>query len=119
MSGAACGWCLLLVDDVPEWRALVALALAQAGCEVVAEADDGQQAVELVAHTPCDAVIMDHVMPVMTGLEAALVIGQRQPSVRIVMLSGTPSGALRRACASAGVVAHYDKADFAQAVECV
>src|SRR3546814_13534309 len=54
-------------------RSLLAL---DDGIEVVAEANDGRQAVELVPQVTPDVVLMDMRMPVMSGLEALQALAQ-------------------------------------------
>jgi DNA-binding NarL/FixJ family response regulator len=58
-----------------------------AGLEVVGEAADGQQAIDMVEHHQPDAVLMDVQMPVMDGLAATRVIKARWPEVRVVILT--------------------------------
>src|SRR3546814_19605028 len=60
-----------LVDDQTLVRQGIRSLLAlDDGIEVVAEANDGRQAVELVPQVQPDVVLMDMRMPVMSGLEA-------------------------------------------------
>ena len=60
-----------LVDDQTLVRQGIRSLLALAeGIEVVAEAGDGKQAVELIPQVKPDVVLMDMRMPVMSGLEA-------------------------------------------------
>ena len=62
---------VLLVDDQTLVRQGVRSLLALAeGIEVVAEAGDGRQAVEIIPQVKPDVVLMDMRMPVMSGLEA-------------------------------------------------
>lgn len=83
---------VLLADDHALVRAGIRSLLEQAGhVEVVAEASDGHQAVELVrAHHP-DVVLMDVSMPRLNGLEAARRVIEEHPDVRVLMLSVDPS----------------------------
>jgi DNA-binding NarL/FixJ family response regulator len=55
--------------------------------EVVGEAEDGSQAVELVAALHPDVVLMDLLMPVMDGIAATAEIKARHPDVEVVALT--------------------------------
>src|SRR5688572_16274395 len=79
---------LLLVDDQSLFReALRTLLSLQPDFEIVAEAENGERAVNLArAHQP-DVVLMDLRMPVMGGVEATRRIQQSAPRVRVVVLT--------------------------------
>ncbi|MGA2010887.1 MAG: response regulator transcription factor [Solirubrobacteraceae bacterium] len=81
---------VLLADDQALVRAgFRALLDAQSDIEVVAEAQDGRQAVELArTHTP-DVILMDIRMPVLDGLAATreIALEHRLDTVRIVILT--------------------------------
>lgn len=53
----------------------------------VKEAANGKDLINLLANEPADAVIMDVEMPVMGGIEAAKIISQRYPDVKILILT--------------------------------
>lgn len=55
--------------------------------EVVADAADGKEAVEMAAAHKPDVVLMDSRMPEMDGIEALQRIGSAQPEVKVLMLS--------------------------------
>ena len=79
---------VVLVDDQPLFRTAIGTLLdAQGDIEVVGHADDGRQALDVVAATLPDVVLLDLEMPVLNGLEAARVLRERHPDVRIVMLT--------------------------------
>ncbi|MFJ8016786.1 response regulator [Streptomyces sp. NPDC096339] len=79
---------VLIADDEPMIRAGVRAVLAtDPGIEVVAEAVDGHDAVELVRrHRPAVAVL-DIRMPGINGIDAAAEIRSAVPTTRIVMLT--------------------------------
>lgn len=80
---------LVIAENSPTLRALlVHLLSADPEIRVVAEAKDGQEAVEAVARLRPDAVTMDVHMPVLDGFEATRRIMESSP-VPIVIVSGT------------------------------
>jgi DNA-binding NarL/FixJ family response regulator len=79
---------VLLADDHPVVRnGLRELLNSEADFRVVAEVDDGAQAVERALADDVDLVILDVTMPRMTGLQAARELAARKPELRILMLS--------------------------------
>jgi len=60
---------VLLAEDNPANRRVVALMLEAAGCDVF-EAENGQEALAALSATPVDALLMDINMPVLNGEEA-------------------------------------------------
>ena len=79
---------VLLADDHALVRRGVRLILdAEPDFEVVAEAGDGAEAVELLRQLEVDLAVLDVAMPRMTGLQAAREISRRWPRIRILILS--------------------------------
>jgi two-component system, NarL family, response regulator NreC len=79
---------VLLVDDHTILREGVRALLAEEPeIIVVGEAADGQEAIEKVDALVPDVVLMDMVMPRMSGLEATARIKQRHPDVKVLILS--------------------------------
>jgi len=79
---------ILLADDHTVMRAgLRALLERQPNLEVVGEAEDGRQTVELASlHVP-DVVVMDIAMPNLNGVEATRRMVSKQPAISVVILS--------------------------------
>jgi DNA-binding NarL/FixJ family response regulator len=79
---------ILIADDHPiVLRGLRMVLDAQPDLAVVAEATDGDQAVERALSDDVDLAILDISMPRKTGLQAAREITHRKPEVRVLMLS--------------------------------
>ncbi len=79
---------ILLADDHTVMRAGLRLLLERhENFEVVGEAADGREAVEIAAAQKPAVVVMDVAMPHLNGVEAARQILTRNPDIAIVMLS--------------------------------
>jgi DNA-binding NarL/FixJ family response regulator len=79
---------VLIADDQALFRRGLYVVLGtEADIEVVAEADNGQVAVELAEELAPDVVLMDVRMPSLSGIDAARRIRDLLPSTRILMLT--------------------------------
>lgn len=78
---------IALADDQPLVRNAIASLLEAHGHHIVGEANDGQEALQLVRQTRPELVLMDLGMPIMDGLEATRLIKAEFPDVRIVILT--------------------------------
>lgn len=75
---------VLVVDDSAFQRTVITDAL-EPEFDVVAEAENGVEAVDAFKQTAPDAVSMDVVMPEMTGIEATAAIKEHSPETTVVM----------------------------------
>ena len=79
---------VLLADDHRIVReGLKSLLQTQPDLEVVAEASDGRQAVEMARDLTPDVVVMDVAMPQLNGIEATRQIAADEPGMKVVALS--------------------------------
>jgi DNA-binding NarL/FixJ family response regulator len=79
---------VLIADDNERARnGLRALLAMRQEIEIVGEAGDGRQAVEMAREYQPDVVLMDAQMPHMDGLEATRLIKDQRPEVRVVVLT--------------------------------
>jgi len=108
---------VLLADDHAILRqGLAGLLREHAELEVVGEAADGQEAVELTMNTAPEVVLMDISMPVMSGIEATRRIVEARPQTRIIGLSMHEADDMATAICKAGAVGYVHKAAGADAV---
>jgi DNA-binding NarL/FixJ family response regulator len=79
---------VLLADDHTVVRqGLKVLVASEPDFEVVGEAENGRQAVQMAGSLSPDIVVMDIAMPVLNGLEATRQITRDHPSVKVLILS--------------------------------
>lgn len=79
---------VILADDHRHIHELVSTLLATADdVDLIAQGSTGQEAVLLCGQYQPDVLLLDIMMPVMTGLEAARIIHSKHPTVKILVLS--------------------------------
>jgi two-component system response regulator YesN len=81
---------LILVDDEEEVRkgVLQKIQWESHGFEVIGEAENGKEALEMIEKSLPDVILTDIKMPFMDGLELAKVIRERYPTVKIIVITG-------------------------------
>ena len=101
---------IVLADDVFDLRFMVKLALERSGrFQVVAEAENGDEAVALAKQHQPDLVLLDVSMPVKDGLEALPDIRSVSPNAKVVMLSGFEASRLASTALESGAAAYLEK----------
>ncbi|ADL12844.1 response regulator [Acetohalobium arabaticum] len=78
---------ILIVDDAQFMRTMLSQLIEENGYEVLGEAENGQEAVEMYKEVNPDLVTMDITMPDMDGIEATEAILEIDPDAKIVMCS--------------------------------
>lgn len=111
---------ILIADDVAFFRHTLKDILTDDGFEIVAEASNGAEAVEMAkAHAP-DIVLLDVVMPEKNGLEAAREIIRLKLPLKIVMCSSLGYEPIVKEALKAGASAYilkpFDKASVLKAL---
>jgi DNA-binding NarL/FixJ family response regulator len=78
---------VLIADDHQLFRRGLRAACEAAGCEVLAEASNGQEVVELARRLRPDIILMDIKMPIIDGVQATRLIIEENPDARVIILT--------------------------------
>ena len=106
---------VLVVDDHNVVRSgLAAFLLGSDDLELVGEARNGLEAVQLAERLQPDVVLMDLMMPEMDGAEATRLIRTHHPDIQVVILTSFPEEALVQAALEAGAISYLLKNVSAQ-----
>ena len=79
---------VLVVDDTPENRDLIRRQLARAGYEVM-EAEEGMTAIEILQREPIDLVVLDVMMPQVSGIEVLRIVRQTRTAAELPVIMAT------------------------------
>jgi DNA-binding NarL/FixJ family response regulator len=105
----------MLADDHQLLREGLASLLAdQPDIEIVAEAADGEAAVDLALRTRPDVIVMDVTMPRLNGVEATRRITAALPQMRVIGLSMHEQAGMADAMRQAGAVDYFPKDGLAE-----
>ncbi len=103
-------WRVVLADDSKDVRDLLRLRLEISGVlQIVGEAQNGREAIEIARAEQPDLLVLDLSMPEMDGLEALPLVREASPETRIVVFSGFEGSDVERQVRTLGAVAFYDK----------
>jgi NarL family two-component system response regulator LiaR len=101
---------VVIVDDHGMVRrGLVAYLEDQPGLEFVGEAGDAQEAVQLCGNVQPDVVLMDLIMPGLSGVEATRIIRDRWPQVQVIALTSFQQKDLVQDALRAGAISYLLK----------
>lgn len=103
---------ILIVDDHPTMRQFIRQVIEQeSGWQVCGEAANGAEGVSAVERLKPDIVLLDASMPVMDGIEAAILIKKRRPETRLLIFTSYPTPSIEEAARSIGVEAFVAKSN--------
>lgn len=109
---------VLIVEDDPDGREALSLLLAHAGHEVI-EAVDGESAIKEFANCDCSVVLLDWMLPGISGIEVARQMREVR-YVYIVMVTGKEKETNAAEVVEVGVRDYIQKPFFAdELMECV
>jgi DNA-binding NarL/FixJ family response regulator len=102
---------VVIADDHPHVRSAIRHVLElEDDFEVVAEAEDGVEAVEAVGRTRPDLLVLDYRMPRLNGLQVARQLASVAPQTAMVMLTSEDDPRVRAEASRAGVSRYLLKA---------
>jgi len=94
---------VLVVDDEPIVRRMLAEVLGDAGIDVIGQAADGVEGVALARTSKPDAILLDIRMPNLDGLAAGRQVRETDPDVRLVFFSAYDDPTLKQEAHAIGV----------------
>lgn len=100
---------ILIVDDRKEMLDVIEEVVKLRGDQVVARASNGNQAVELYEKTKPDLVLMDILLPDISGAEATRRIMKQDTNAKILAISAFNRERLEKDCLKAGCKAFLAK----------
>ena len=105
---------VMIVDDHADVRFLIRAIIedAEENVEVAGEPDGVRAALESIDAVDPDVVILDAVMPVITGIQAAPMILARRPDQTILLCSALVDDEVREQAEHAGIAACVSKDDL-------
>jgi DNA-binding NarL/FixJ family response regulator len=94
---------VVLADDHVVVRQALSMLLSSAGFQVVGEASNGREAVVLVRERAPDVAVLDVVMPLLNGLDAARQIRHASPRTSVILLTSRHDERLTLEAMQAGI----------------
>lgn len=112
---------ILIVDDSRVSRKMLRNLLELSGYEVVAEAVNGKEGLELFEKMNPDIVLMDITMPEINGIESLRAIKKQRESAKVIIISGTGHNQRKIEAINAGaeiyITKPYDDNEILEALQ--
>jgi DNA-binding NarL/FixJ family response regulator len=106
------GLTVLIVDDHPTFRRFARRLLEEAGFAVVGEAADGSSAIDAARELRPEAVLLDVLLPDISGLSVAVTLAASQDAPAVVLTSSRSAGDLGAALSEAPARGFIQKAEL-------
>lgn len=111
---------LAICDDSNPFREILTMVLErEPDIEIVGQAVNGAEGIELARTQRPDAMLLDVAMPVMDGIEAIAGIHEASPGTAVIMLTGMASSVNERGLAAGAVRVIEKGADITVVLEAV
>jgi two-component system, NarL family, response regulator NreC len=108
---------ILVVDDYQPWRQKICSMLqTRPELRVIAEAEDGLEAVQKARELKPDLILLDINLPSLNGIEAALKIREASPDARIIFVSQINDDDVMKEALATGAAGYVLKVRAVQAL---
>jgi len=108
---------VMVVDDTQNVRDMLATMLELDGFEVVSKAAGGQEAIDAVATTKPNVIVMDYKMPEMDGITATRKIREISNDVGVILYTAYLDDELERQARDAGAAVALGKVEGLEQLE--
>ncbi len=112
---------VLIVDDNESTREMLKISLERSGHEVLGQAEDGQSALKAFAELRPEVVLLDIIMPGISGIEVLEEMRKISPEAKIIMLTAVDQDhvtmELKRKGAAAIIFKPFSQQDLKKAFE--
>jgi CheY-like chemotaxis protein len=103
----------VIADDEADIRTIVRLHMEMDGrFEVVGEAENGPEALDMVGRHRPDLLVLDLMMPLKSGLDVLPSIREQSPATKVVVVSAMPADEAEKRAIALGATAFIAKAGF-------
>jgi CheY-like chemotaxis protein len=99
---------VLVIDDDPALRVMLDKALTSAGHDVTT-VENGEAALEMLAREHFDLLIIDYMLPGITGLDVLKMARVNHPALMAIMITAFPTDEVQASAAALGVHAFVTK----------
>ena len=99
----------LIADDNKMIRMLFTKVLSSLGIEVIGEASDGEEAIEMYFNTTPTLLLLDILMPGKRGTDVLLEIKESFPEARVIMISSINDEEIAEKCFDLGAEGYLQK----------
>jgi two-component system, chemotaxis family, chemotaxis protein CheY len=103
------GKSVLIVDDSLLMRALINEAVVSGGYEVVGQASNGQEAIDLAFDLQPDIITLDNILPDMVGTDILKVYSEEGLQSKVIMISAAGRASVLKDEVGLGTVAFIQK----------
>ncbi len=100
---------MMIADDAPFIRDILRQIVTKAGHTVIAEAENGEEAVSKALEKKPDLIVMDIVMPVKSGIQATKEILEENPKAKIIACSTVDQDIMLSKAMEAGAIDYICK----------